>query len=136
MIRLIGEDEAKDRLKQRYAIFSLWRAFSEPPQDMPLCLCDASTVKLEERRLGNVYYGKGPLDKRFRLQGTGYVYNPAHRWCYYRDMTKDELLFIKTFDSDDTKAWRVPHTSFVDPSALDAPPRQSMDIRAAVFWNS
>jgi len=134
---LIGAEEAKARLKKRYAIFSLWRAFSEPPQDVPLCLCDASTVKDEERQLGHVYYGKGPLEKRMHLEGTGYLCSPAHRWCYFRDMHKHEVLFIKTFDSDDTKAWRVPHTSFIDPSApADAPPRQSIDIRAVAFWDA
>ena len=48
----------------------------------------------------------------------------------------DELLFIKTYDSDHTKAWQTPHTSFVDPSAgEDAIPRASLDIRAAVSWD-
>lgn len=136
--KLVGAEEAKTWRKHRYAIFSLWRAFSEPPQDMPLCLLDYTTVDVEkQRQLGDVYYGKGPIEKRMHLEGSGYFYDPAHRWCYFRDMTPDELLFIKTYDSDHTKAWQTPHTSFVDPSAgPDAVPRASLDIRAAVLWAS
>lgn len=136
IVKLVGEDEAKTWLKHRYAIFSLWRAFSDPPQDVPLCLLDYTTVSVaDERQLGDVYYGKGPLEKRMRLEGSGYFYRPKHRWCYFRDMTRDELLFIKTYDSDHSKAWQVPHTSFVDPSAgPNAPARESLDIRAAVYW--
>lgn len=134
---LIGEEEAKIWLERRYAIFSLWRAFSDPPQDVPLCLLDYTTLRVsQERQLGDVYYGKGPLDKRMHLEGSGYLYSPAHRWCYFRDMTRDELLFIKTYDADHTKAWQTPHTSFVDPSApADAQPRESLDIRVAVCWD-
>lgn len=134
---LIGEEEANAWLDKRYAIFSLWRAFSEPPQDVPLCLLDYTTVRVaEERQLGDVYYGKGPIEGRMHLEGSGYFYSPRHRWCYFRDMTRDELLFIKTYDSDHSKAWQTPHTSFVDPSApADAPPRESLDIRAVVFWD-
>lgn len=133
---LVGEEEAPSWLARRYAIFSLWRAFSPPPQDVPLCLLDHTTIEVaKERQLGDVYYGKGPIDQRMHLEGSGYLYSPRHRWCYFRDMTKDELLFIKTYDSDHAKAWQTPHTSFVDPSAPpDAPPRESFDIRAAVCW--
>lgn len=134
---LVGEEDAKAWLAGRYAIFSLWRTFSEPPQDVPLCLLDYRTINVEEeRQLGHVYYGKGPIEKRMHLQGSGYLYRPSHRWCYFRDMTRDELLFIKTYDSDHTKAWQTPHTSFIDPSAPpDAPPRESLDIRAVVSWD-
>ena len=137
IIKLVGEEEAKTWLKKRYAIFSLWRAFSDPPQDMPLCLIDYTTINVDkQRQLGDVYYGKGPKEKRMHLEGSGYFYSPKHRWCYFRDMNPDELLFIKTYDSDHSKAWQTPHTSFVDPSAPpDAPPRMSLDIRAAVSWD-
>ena len=132
---LLGEEEARTWLNKRYAIFSLWRTFSEPPQDVPLCLLDYTTVDVKaQRQLGDVYYGKGP--KRMHLEGSGYLYSAAHRWCYFRDMTPSELLVIKTYDSDHTKAWQTPHTSFVDPSApKDAPARASLDIRAVVFWD-
>ena len=29
---------------------------------------------------------------------TGYLYNPAHRWHYYRDMRPDEVLVFKAHD--------------------------------------
>lgn len=58
----------------------------------------------------------------------------AHKWYYASQMTPDEALLFKMYDSrDDGQARRVPHTSFQ--SALDqGPPRQSVEIRAFVFW--
>jgi hypothetical protein len=35
--------------------------------------------------------------------------NPAHRWWYYPNMTRDETIFIKFHDSDHSRAWRALH---------------------------
>ena len=35
---------------------------------------------------------------------TGYLYNPAHRWYYYRDMTPEEVLVFKAHDTDRSRS--------------------------------
>ena len=66
-------------------MYNLWRATTPPPQDFPLAVCDARsltrhdevTVKaITEERSGEILHDT-----------TGYLYNPAHRWHYFRDMT-------------------------------------------------
>jgi hypothetical protein len=132
---LLPADEAPVWLAKRYAVYSLWRAFSQPPQDVPLALCEAPSVAPEDAVLSDVVIG--PPGKQIVFEGCNFRYNRNHRWIYFRDMHRDELLLIKAYDSDERRAWRVPHTGFLDPSApSDAPPRESVDIRAVAFFES
>ena len=62
-------------------------------------------------------------------------YNPAHRWCYFRDMTADEALIFITNESDPARPHHIPHTAFDDPSCPPtAPPRSSVEIRVCAFF--
>ena len=63
-------------------------------------------------------------------------YNPAHRWYWFPRMRRDEALVFKVFDSEkDGRARFTPHTSFDDPGTPPgAPPRQSIEARALVFF--
>lgn len=68
--------------------------------------------------------------------GTGENYSlshsPNHRWCYYSKQTKDECLVFKVYDKKETGPRFVFHTAFDDPNSLpDAPPRKSIEVRAA-----
>ena len=47
---------------------------------------------------------RGVGDLRVRHDHAATCYNPEHRWCYFRDMTPDEVLVFKTHDSDPGRA--------------------------------
>lgn len=57
-----------------------------------------------------------------------------HRWYYYPNMTPDELLIFKLYDSEETGAWRVPHGSFRDTTYADANGRESAEIRTVLYF--
>lgn len=59
-----------------------------------------------------------------------------HKWYYFPEMTKDEVLVFKQWDSDPHLSGRMCfHTAFKDPSAPDdAPARQSIECRIMVFF--
>ena len=63
------------------------------------------------------------------------TYNPNHRWFYFPDMTPDEALLLKCYDSTTDGRTRFgPHTAFVDPTTpADAAPRESIELRTLVF---
>lgn len=57
------------------------------------------------------------------------------RWYYTKAMRPDEAYVFVEYDSRKGRARFTPHTAFKDPtSAPDAPPRESVELRALVFW--
>jgi hypothetical protein len=69
----------------------------------------------------------------------GVKYSDRHRWYYASDMTPDEVLLIKIFDSknDESIARRTPHSSFSDPSTdAGLPPRSSLEVRCVVYFEN
>ena len=128
-VRDLLPDEAEALLRGRVQIVNLWRPIAGPVRDMPLAVCDATTVAADDLVASDLIYP----DRR----GETYQvrYNPAHRWYWLPEMTPDEALLLKVYDSArDGPARFSPHTAFADPGAPpDAPPRQSIEIRALLF---
>ena len=129
----------------RFIASSLWRAFSEPPQDWPLALCDGATVGRDEGTTNALFIVDEIPDEDEMLgaipgeedaiTASIFHYNPAHRWWYFSNMTPDEVILLKFHDSDPGKACRVPHTAFRDPSFPDARARQSIEFRTFAFFD-
>ncbi|KAI0143802.1 hypothetical protein GGR57DRAFT_507775 [Xylariaceae sp. FL1272] len=70
--------------------------------------------------------------------------NERHRFYYVKDMEPDEVLLLKCYDSwgqgeefgKEGVAARTPHTAFEDPDTpADAKPRESIEVRALVFFD-
>src|SRR5258708_24529670 len=83
--------------------------------------------------------GAADLVYRERVGETyGFLYNPKHRWYYFPRLERNEAILLKCYDSnDDGRARFTAHTSFDDPSSPpNAAPRESIEVRALVFWAS
>jgi hypothetical protein len=128
---LVGEEEAAPLLKRRFAEYNVWRPIAGPVKSWPLALVDARTIAPQDLaacelvykdRTGEIYIG---------------VYNPAHAWFYVPEMAREEAILIKCYDSaTDGRARFSLHSAFADPtSPPDAPPRQSIEIRAFAFFD-
>jgi len=128
----------------RFIASSLWRTFSPPPQDCPLALCDARSVQAEEGIPNTMFIVDRLPDEQTMLgempnEATApaaaiFHYSPRHRWWYFSNMTRDEVVMFKFHDSDRTKALRTPHTAFRDPSFPDARPRESIELRTLAYF--
>lgn len=119
----------------RWALFNMWRSISQPPQDFPLAVCDARTLQPEDVVpviAVTEVRGFGALE----FETSGYLHNPRHRWCWFRDMAPDEVLVFKTHDSDPERAHRVAHTAFTNPTCPPGTPtRASVEIRALALFH-
>lgn len=128
----------------RFIASSFWRAFSQPPQDTPLALCDARTVRPDEGTTNTMFIVDripdeatmlGPMPNEDQVPGAAiFHFSPAHRWWYFSRMTRDEAIVVKFHDSDRTRAWRTPHTAFRDPTFPDAKPRHSIEFRSIAYF--
>ncbi|MGE0880289.1 MAG: CmcJ/NvfI family oxidoreductase [Acidimicrobiia bacterium] len=120
---------------RRWALFNLWRCVSPPPQDVPLAVCDARTVRPDTDEVTVLAVTETRQRGEYRHDTTGYMYNPDHDWNYFPDMTPSEVLIFKAHDSDPSRAGRVPHTAFDDPTCPpDAPVRASVEMRGIALF--
>lgn len=128
----------------RFICFSIWRALSPPPQDMPLALCDGRSVRddegmhntkvdVDELPVGDAMFADVPGEEDM-IAATIFHHSSAHRWWYFPDMTIDEVIFIKFHDSDHSRTWRAPHTAFRDTSRPDANERRSIEFRGVAYF--
>ena len=166
--RHLPEAEAEELLKGRYQIINIWRPIANPASDFPLAVVDYRSTKPEDLVKVDLLYPKrdttngAPNDNDDRgkevfpdptsaTSTTGYEVkgetfavqpNESHKFAYFKDMTPDEVMFLKCFDSFSEVnggkkgiAAYAPHTAFVDPrTPADAPGRQSIEVRALVFY--
>lgn len=131
---MLPRDEAQACLRHRFAIYTAWRVLSAPPQDTPLAVCDARSVRTEDCAYTDCVID--PLGApEVRFENTVFRYGSNHRWGYFSNMTRDEVLLMRGFDSHPDRATGVPHVAFDDPSCpSDAPARESIDVRAFAFF--
>lgn len=124
----LGE-EADRWLKGRFAIINIWRPLFGPLDDAPLALCDARSVAAQELIASDLVF-------RDRVGETYNVaYSPDHRWSYYPQMRRDEVLLLKCYDSRKDVARFSPHTAFDHPATPpDARPRESIELRSFVYF--
>ena len=129
-VRELLPDEAETLLDGRFAIIQVWRAINQPIQSNPLAIADAKSVAPDDLLIAERRYPHR-VGQTYRLK-----YSPRHRWFYFPQMRRDEALVFKVYDSEkDGRARFTPHTSFDDPTTPPgAPPRQSIEARALVFF--
>jgi hypothetical protein len=126
---LLGEIEAQRLTASgaRIIQINVWRPIRGPVRRSPLALAAAASVAPEDLiatdqvfpdRVGEIYH---------------LAYDPAQRWYYAPEMTPDEVLLIKGWDSLTDCARFTPHGAFDLPQTpAAAPPRESIEVRALV----
>ena len=128
---IVGDAEAEQRFKKRWAIIQVWRPIRGTVLIDPLGICDGHSIPQK---------GFIKVERRYKDR-TGEVYhiahNPAHAWFYFPQMERHEALVFKVFDSDTTKLSRfTAHSAFDDPGTpADAPPRESIETRTFAFFD-
>ena len=128
----------------RFIATSLWRAFSPPPQDCALALCDGRSLRDDEGVRNTLHIVDElpseeemvrPMDgEDQRIAASVFRYSADHRWWYFSNMHRDEALLFKFFDSNHDVAWRCPHTAFWDASQPGAQVRESIEFRSIAYF--
>jgi len=164
VFRHLPKDEAAELVKSRYQIINVWRPIANPASDFPLAVVDwRSTApsdlipvdlmypkrdSFDDDDRGKETLAKGIDNKSaegYEAKGETFAVAPSdnHKFWYLKDMTPEETMFIKCFDSrgqgfqsgKEGIANYTPHTAFLDPQTpKDAPGRQSIEVRCLVFY--
>jgi len=123
-------DDAEQLSQGRYQILNVWRPIENTVYNWPLAVADYRTMDaghdlVATRRIVS------PTE-----EGETYhvAYSERQRWYYLSEMTPSECLLLKCCDSKNDVAKVAAHTAF-DNHAKDAQPgRQSIEVRALVFY--
>jgi hypothetical protein len=144
---LLREEDVESAIEEgRFAIINVWRNIAdEPVATRPLALCDAQSVHPEDLVVFEIHYEDRVGENYFAKHA------PRHCWYYYPELTRDEVVLIKQWDSAgnvarskgalaDAQGVGDPctfsfHSAFTDSSAPpDAPDRWSIEVRCAVLY--
>jgi hypothetical protein len=157
--------EAEALIAGRFQLINVWRPIGHAATDFPLAVVDWRTTKPSDLVKVDLLYpirgenddgddrGKEILPDESTHESTdgyeprGETYsvapNDSHKFYYMKDMTPEEAMFIKCYDSRSQGrpggakgvADLTPHTAFVDPDTpADAKGRQSIEVRCLVFY--
>jgi hypothetical protein len=122
--------EAEQRLRHRFAEINVWRPIRGPVESTPLAVCDAQSIDPKDFVPADLVY-RDKVGEVYR-----FTYNAQHRWSYFPRLERNEVILLKCYDSkEDGRARFTAHSAFDDPtSPADAAPRESIEVRALVFW--
>ena len=144
---LLDEDAVEKAIADgRFGIINVWRSIApEPVATNPLALCDAALVDPQDLVVFEIHYSDRVGENYFARK------SDRHRWLFYPQMTRNEALLIKQWDSSGrlarTKGTEADpgdgsepctfsfHTAFEDPATPeDAPDRWSIEVRCVVLY--
>tara|TARA_B100000686_G_scaffold10950_1_gene10975 strand:- start:5931 stop:6758 length:828 start_codon:yes stop_codon:yes gene_type:complete len=125
---VLGEKRYNDIIKSGGRIIQLnvWKPINGPVKRSPIAFADAASITKSDLiatdqifpdRTGEIYH---------------IVYSDKHSWCWVSEMTDDEILLLKGWDSlDDGRVVKyTPHGAFELPGQLKTdPPRESIEAR-------
>ena len=128
---------------KRYQFINVWRSIAdEPVTDMPLALCHGATVSREDLVTFEIRYADRVGENYFA------GHSPRHRWFFFPQMTRDEAVLLKVWDSAGALcspegagegggvATFSLHSAFRDPAAPpDGPKRRSIEVRTVAFFD-
>jgi len=129
-VRQLLPDEADALLARRVAFYNFWKPLKRRVEEKPLAMCDVTSAQQEDML---------KMVLRYR-ERTGEIFvmrhSSKHRWWYFPDMTPDNVLLLKTYESEtDGRARFLGHSAFDDPATPpDAPTRESIEIRTMAFF--
>ncbi len=129
-VRDIMGEEAEALLARRFCIVNVWRPIRHPAETSLLALCRASSARPEDL-IATPRIAKDRIGELMLAH-----HHPDQSWVAFPDMSPDEVLLLKTYDSGtDGRARFAIHTAFDNPLApATAKPRESIESRVFAFF--
>ena len=117
-------------LNGRWQIINVWRPLVGPVVDSPLAFCDGRSIRATDLVPTDLYFPEGRIGLTYQI-----AFHPNHQWRYIPEMTCNEVVLFKCYDSKvDASVRFVPHSAFEIPDTPPSvEPRQSIEIRIFAY---
>ena len=124
---------------RHFESLNLWRSCkkNELVQTMPLVVCDMTTVAPEDIVFGDGM-ATGNIRQYMKVVDQRIVYSHAQKWYYFPDMTEDEVLIFRQYDTrqEPLNLRTVFHTAARNPhTPPDAPMRYTIEVRMQAIYD-
>lgn len=128
----VGKDLFASLAGRRMIQINVWRPLVDIVHRSPLAFCDATTIHKQDLIQTNIHFpDTDHVGEIYALRkATG------QSWSYFSEMTHDEVVLIKGYDSlTEGVARFTPHTAFEYPDQdPNIPPRKSIETRTFAFY--
>ncbi|MDA0790614.1 MAG: CmcJ/NvfI family oxidoreductase [Proteobacteria bacterium] len=123
--------------ERHFQSINIWRSADRRAiQMMPLAVCDMTSVAPEDIVFGDGM-NTGNIRQYTKLVDQRIIHAAHQRWYYYPDMTPDEVLLFRQYDTrqESLNLRTVFHTAVEDPtSPPDAPLRYTIELRMQAIF--
>ncbi|MCY4657600.1 MAG: CmcJ/NvfI family oxidoreductase [Gammaproteobacteria bacterium] len=118
---------------RHFESLNVWRSVkkNEFVEMMPLAVCDMRSVEPEDITFGDGQ-NTGDVRQFYKVISQGIIHSPKQRWYYFPNMTEDEVLIFRQYDTrkEPLNLRTVFHTAVSDPATrVDAPMRYTIEVR-------
>lgn len=107
----------------------MWKPLLGPLRDYPMAYCDAKTMDPRTDLLTVDEVFPTVANEVYQV-----LYSPRHKWYYVPDQETDEVVIFAGYDSRTGQAMAVPHCSFDLGEKSSGQCRESIEVRAFVFY--
>ncbi len=128
----VGKDLFASLAGHRMIQINVWRPLVDIVHRSPLAFCDATSIDKQDFIPTNIHFPD--------TEHVGEIYGlrkaEGQRWSYFSEMTREEVVLIKGYDSlTEGVARFTPHTAFEYPDQdPSVPPRHSIETRTFAFY--
>jgi len=118
---------------KRMIQINVWKSINGTVKRSPLAFMDASTIQYQDLVTTKIHF-KNPdrVGEIFAVRKQS-----EHRWMYFSELTENEAILIKGYDTDLSGVARfTPHSAFEYPDQDEsAPARHSIEVRTYAFYD-
>lgn len=107
---------------------SVWRPINGPVHDWPMAFCDRSTVDFV-----NDIVAIDDVHSKYVNEVLNVHHNPEQKWYFAPYQRPDEAIVFVEHDSRKVDG-AVPHCAFEHERGENVPKRESVEVRALVFF--
>ncbi|KAK9775137.1 putative Methyltransferase [Seiridium cardinale] len=123
------KEKAEEYGERHYQIINVWKPLNGPLRDYPMAYCDAKTMDPATDLMVVDEVFPTVANEVYQV-----LYSPRHKWYYIPDQQDNEVAIFAGYDSRRGQALSVPHCSFDLGDRSSGAPRQSIEVRAFVFY--